>query len=64
MLLKRGIRENSGGIEMSKNMIKLRRVTKNLQWGWGCFNSLGEEPQALKNFVVFCKNNLISGLFW
>ena len=22
------------------------------------------EPQALKNFAFFCKNNLILGLFW
>ena len=33
MLLKSGIRENSGGIEISKNLIRLRRVAKSLQWG-------------------------------
>ena len=61
MLLKRGIRKNSGGIEISKSLIRFRRVAKNLQSG-GCFTGLGPEPPALGNFVVFfCKSNLILG---
>ena len=59
MLLKRGIRENSGGIEMSKNMVRL--LTRNLQWG--CSGGIRGRSPALKNFVFFCKNNLILGLF-
>ena len=61
MLLKRGIRKDSGDIEMSKNMVGLRRVTKTLQWGWDCFRESG--ASALENFVFFWKNNLILGLF-
>ena len=48
MLLKHGIRENSGGIEMSKNMVRL--LTKNLQWG--CSGGMGAEPSAQK-FCIF-----------
>ena len=48
MLLKRGIRENSGGIEMSKNMVSL--LTRNLQWG--CSGGMGAEPSAQK-FCIF-----------
>ena len=50
MLLKRGIRENFGGIEMSKNMVRLRRITKNMQWG--CSGGMGAEPSAQK-FCIF-----------
>ena len=32
MLFKHCIRENSGGIEISKNIIRFRRVARNLQW--------------------------------
>ena len=66
MLLKRDSRENSGGTEMSKKKKKTRlsRVTRNLQWWWGCFRGLGAELPALKNSAVFCKSNLILGLFW
>ena len=31
--------------------------------GGGCFGGLGAEPPALENFAVFCKNNLILGMF-
>ena len=58
MFLKRGIRENSGGIEMSKNMVKLE---PNICDG-AVLGVWGRSP-ALKNFVFFCKNNLILGLF-
>ena len=48
MLLKRGIGENSGGLEMSKNMVRF--LTRNLQWG--CSGGMGAEPRAQK-FCTF-----------
>ena len=53
MLLKRGIRENSAGIEMSKNMVRL--LTRNLQWG--CSGGMGAEPSAQK-FCIFLQKSL------
>ena len=29
----------------------------------GCFEGLRMDPPALENFALFCKNNLILGLF-
>ena len=53
MLLKRGIRENSDVIEMSKNMVRL--LTRNLQWG--CSGGMGAEPSAQK-FCIFLQKEL------
>ena len=33
MILKSGITENSDGIEITKNFIRVRRVARNMQWG-------------------------------
>ena len=40
-----------------------RCVAGNSQWS-GCFRGLGSKPPALKNFAIFCKNNLILELVW
>ena len=40
-----------------------RHVIKNLQWGKGRFGGLEVDPSALKQFVLFGKNNLILSLF-
>ena len=53
MLLKRGIRENSDGIEMSKN--KVRLLTRNLLWG--CSGGMGAKPSAQK-FCFFLQKQL------
>ena len=65
MLLKRGIGENSGCIEINKKLVRLRRVARN-PIRRGCFGGLGLVPQALKNFVSFCKNDkrVILGLLY
>ena len=58
MLLKRGIRENSGRIEMSKTWLDSEPEICN-----GAVLGVWGRSPALTNFVFFCKNNLILGLF-
>ena len=65
MLLKgTGTRESSGGIETSKNLIRLRRVVRNLQCcGGTVLRVWRRSPQRSKILNLFCKNNLILSLF-
>ena len=67
---KRGIKENSVGIEISKNMIRLGRAAKICKGagGGGCFGFGSQtlvwaETSALKILYLFCKNNLSLGVF-
>ena len=54
--------ENSGGIESSgakHDYIQARSQTSAM----GLFRGSRGTAQALKNFVFFCKNSLVLGLF-
>ena len=55
MLLKRGIRENSGGIEVSKNMIRLKSVARNMQWRGAVSGNWGKNPHRSKILYFFAK---------